>query len=156
MKEPLSLEPLFPDRSCGENLAVQLARRLREAIERRELAAGTRLLGTRQLANRLALGRNTVALAFEELAAQGYLETRGGAGTFVATIGVKPRARRTRQTWPLPARARRAASLRSYFGVARGSGPLRPGVPDLASFPEAVWTRFARKVLEDHRKKDNK
>ena len=151
MKEPLSLETLFPDRSCGENLAVQLARRLREAIEGRELTTGTRLLGTRQLANRLGLGRNTVALAFEELAAQGYLETRAGAGTFVATIGVTQRAQRTRQTWPQPARARRAASLRSYFSVARGSGPLRPGVPDLASFPQAAWTRCARKALDIYR-----
>ena len=55
MKEPLFLEPLFPDRSSGENLAVQLARRLRDAIERRELAPGMRLLGTRQLASRLGL-----------------------------------------------------------------------------------------------------
>ncbi|MGB7016148.1 MAG: GntR family transcriptional regulator, partial [Candidatus Cybelea sp.] len=78
MKEPLFLEPLFPDRSSGENLAVQLARRLRDAIERRELAPGMRLLGTRQLASRLGLGRNTVALAFEELTAQGYLEARAG------------------------------------------------------------------------------
>ena len=147
MKEPVFLEPLFPDRSSGENLAVQLARRLRDAIERRELAPGTRLLGTRQLASRLGLGRNTVALAFEELTAQGYLEARAGAGTFVASIGLKQRARRSRQTWPQPARARRAASLRSYFGVARGSGPLRPGVPDLAAFPHATWMRCARKAL---------
>lgn len=151
MREPLSLEPLFPDRSTGENLAVQLARRLRDAIERRELAAGTRLLGTRQLANRLGLGRNTVALAYEELAAQGYLEARAGAGTFVALIGARARPRRTRRTWPQPASARRAASLRSYFGVARGSGPLRPGVPDLASFPETAWTRCARKALDVYR-----
>ncbi|MFY9632347.1 MAG: PLP-dependent aminotransferase family protein [Candidatus Cybelea sp.] len=147
MKEPLFLEPLFPDRSSGENLAVQLARRLRDAIERRELAPGMRLLGTRQLASRLGLGRNTVALAFEELTAQGYLEARAGAGTFVASIGLKQRARRPRQTWPQPARARRAASLRSYFGVARGSGPLRPGVPDLAGFPHATWMRCAREAL---------
>ena len=52
MEEPLDLEPLFPDRAAGENLAVQLARRLREAIDAGALPAGARLLGTRQLAKR--------------------------------------------------------------------------------------------------------
>ncbi|HEX3368173.1 MAG TPA: PLP-dependent aminotransferase family protein [Candidatus Cybelea sp.] len=152
MKEPLYLEPLFPERSSGENLAVQLARRLRDAVESRELAAGTKLLGSRQLAKRLGLARNTVALAYEELTAQGYFETRVGAGTFVAAIGAGARAARLPQTSPRPARASRAASLRSHFGVARGSGALRPGVPDLSSFPHAAWTRSARRALDVYRR----
>ncbi|MGA8099075.1 MAG: winged helix-turn-helix domain-containing protein, partial [Candidatus Cybelea sp.] len=87
VREPLSLEPLFPDRRSGEQLCVQLTRRLRSAIESGAFPIGTRLLGTRQLAKRLGLGRNTVALAFEQLTAEGYLATRTGSGTVVAAAG---------------------------------------------------------------------
>src|SRR5215469_123780 len=91
MREPLRLEPLFPDRSTGEPLTVQLVRRLREAIEAGSLAPGTKMLGSRQLAKRLGLVRNSVALAFEQLTAEGYLEARSGSGTFVAASGLERR-----------------------------------------------------------------
>jgi GntR family transcriptional regulator/MocR family aminotransferase len=147
MKEPVSLEPLFPDRGSGENLAVQLTRRLRDAIQRGMIRSGTRLLGSRQLAKRLGLGRNTVALAFEQLVAEGYLDARGGAGTFVAAVGARPSPRKIDAIRPPPARARKTTSLRSHFGAATGAGPLRPGMPDLSRFPAAAWNRCARRAL---------
>ncbi|MBV8196727.1 MAG: PLP-dependent aminotransferase family protein [Candidatus Eremiobacteraeota bacterium] len=129
---------------------MQLARRLRTAIEAGTLHAGTKLLGTRQLALRLGLGRNTVGLAFEQLLAEGYLEARTGSGTFVAAIGEKRRAHRAGSNRALPASARKAASLRRYFGIAAGSGPLRPGTPDLSSFPTPAWKRCARRALQTY------
>src|SRR5580704_2159811 len=148
VKEPLAVEPLFPDRSSGENLAIQLARRLREGIEGGSLRAGTRLLGSRQLAKRLGLGRNTVALAFDQLTAEGYLDARKGAGTFVAAIAVPRRPRRSGAERPQPSRVRRAMASRAYFAIATGSGPLRPGMPDLSRFPAATWKRCARLALD--------
>jgi len=148
MREPLySLEPLFPNRLSGENLAVQLARRLREAVESGALPLGTRLLGSRELAKRLGLGRNTVALAFEQLTAEGYFETQQGAGTFVAASHRKPLRSSASSPRPKSSRAARAASLRGYFSIAKGAGPLRPGMPDLAKFPAASWNRSAKKAL---------
>src|SRR5215469_3918005 len=102
MREPLRLEPLFPDRSTGEPLAVQLVRRLREAIEAGSLTPGTKMLGSRELAKRLGLGRNTVALAFEQLTAEGYLEARSGSGTFVAASGIDRRRKQKPADLPLP------------------------------------------------------
>jgi GntR family transcriptional regulator/MocR family aminotransferase len=147
MKEPVYLEPLFPNRGWGENLAVQLARRLRDTIERGMLRTGTRLLGSRQLAKRLGLGRNTVALAFEQLVAEGYLDARGGAGTFVAAVNARPSIRKVDAVRPAPARARKTTSLRAYFGAATGVGPLRPGMPDLSKFPASAWKQCARRAL---------
>lgn len=147
MKEPDYLEPLFPERRSGENLAVQLARRLRDAIERGVLRNGTRLLGTRQLAKRLGLGRNTVALAFEQLAAEGYLDARGGAGTFVAAVAARPSTRKVDTGRLAPPRARKTASLRAYFDAATGAGPLRPGMPDLSKFPGSAWKQCSRRAL---------
>jgi GntR family transcriptional regulator / MocR family aminotransferase len=147
MREPLSIEPLFPDRESGENLAAQLARRLRHAIEQGTIRSGTRLLGSRQLAKRLGLGRNTVTLAFEQLIAEGYLDARGGAGTFVAVVDTQRSTRKLDVIRPAPARARETASLRAYFSAATGAGALRPGMPDLSRFPFATWRRCARRAL---------
>jgi GntR family transcriptional regulator / MocR family aminotransferase len=149
MREPLRLEPLFPDRSTGEPLAVQLVRRLREAIEGGGLAPGTKMLGSRQLAKRLGLGRNTVALAFEQLTAEGYLEARSGSGTFVASTAFEKRLERTHADRPAPETARRIGDVRLHFETAAGEGPLRPGMPALALFPETIWRRLARRALDD-------
>ncbi len=148
MREPLGLEPLFPDRATGEPLAVQLARRLRESIEAGTLTPGTKMLGSRQLATRLGLGRNTVALAFEQLTAEGYLEARSGSGTFVAASGVEGRQQEPHADFPAPDGARRIGALRAHFETAAGEGPLRPGMPALALFPTSSWRRAARRALD--------
>jgi len=63
---------------------VQLARGLRSAILSNELPAGSRVPGTRALAGDLQLSRNVVLAAYEQLLAEGYLETRPKSGTYVA------------------------------------------------------------------------
>src|ERR1700726_3248506 len=56
----------------------------RDAIVERRLRAGERLPSTRQLAAELRISRMPVLIAFEQLLAEGYFESRVGAGTFVA------------------------------------------------------------------------
>ena len=148
MAEPLLLEPLFPDRTSGETLAAQLVRRLRSSIESGAIAPGTRMLGTRQLARRLGLGRNTVALVYEQLLSEGYFESRRGSGTFVSGAAFARSAPVTTQTAVAsPDRAARIAALRDRFTYATGDGPLRPGMPAVALFPVAAWKRAARRAL---------
>ena len=72
MIEPIDLEPLFPDRASGEGLGAQLLRRLRGAVESGFFPAGSRLLPSRELAQRLGVSRNTVITALEQLIAEGY------------------------------------------------------------------------------------
>ena len=147
MKEPLRLEPLFPDRHSGEPLVLQLTRKLRLAIEAGALPPGTKVQGTRELARRLGLGRNTVAIAFEQLIAEGYLEARVGSGTFVARPMLSQPSKTQVTRTAKPTQADRIASLRSSFNIAAGSGPLRPGMPALDLFPLRVWKRCARRAL---------
>src|ERR1700709_2505183 len=59
---------------------------LRAAIRDGRLAAGTRLPSTRALAGGLGLSRRTVVRAFAQLTAEGSLESRHGAGTWVAEL----------------------------------------------------------------------
>jgi GntR family transcriptional regulator / MocR family aminotransferase len=104
---------------------------LRAAVRDGRLRSGTRLPPSRALAADLGLARNSVADAYRQLVAEGWLTARTGAGTWVASHAV-------------PAQ-------RPPAGVARPARPprydLRPGVPDLSAFPQRAWLAAARAAL---------
>ena len=83
---------------------------LRAAIREGRLAAGTRLPSTRALAGDLGLSRGTVVEAFAQLAAEGYLDARHGAGTWVADSRSGASAARAPSRRPSRSRARRASA----------------------------------------------
>ena len=68
------------------NLQQQICRALRSAIEVGGLQANSRLSPSRVFAEEHGVSRNTVTAAYDQLCAEGYLEARKGAGTFVADI----------------------------------------------------------------------
>jgi DNA-binding GntR family transcriptional regulator len=72
------------DRTSRIPLHRQIAAALRHAIEAGEIAGGTRLPSTRALAKTLAISRNTVLTAYDELAADGIVSGRRGSGTRVS------------------------------------------------------------------------
>lgn len=145
---PIDLEPLFPDRSSPEPINAQLVRRLRNAIESGAIPARTRLLPSRVLADRLGVARNTITFALDQLVAEGYLEARVGAGTFVSDTVVRP-VRRSPSPRSAPKRARAYASLKeSFASIASARGPLRPGMPDVRTFPRRSWSLASRASLD--------
>ena len=65
----------------------QIYRAFRNDILSLALSPGERVPSTRALAGLLKVSRNTAVLAYEQLLAEGYLETRvGAAGTVVAPV----------------------------------------------------------------------
>ena len=76
--------PIELDRRSSEPLYRQVAASLRRAIDDGRLRPGQRVASVRLLAGQLGLGRLTVATAYEQLAAEGYLVGRVGFGTIVA------------------------------------------------------------------------
>jgi GntR family transcriptional regulator len=79
-------------------LYAQIAGRLRVAIAAVELRAGDALPSVRNLAARLRVNPATVVQAYRDLEAEGFVEMRQGAGTFVREVVPERRAReRTRQ-----------------------------------------------------------
>ena len=66
-----------------EQLRVQLVTQVQSG----ELSAGTRIPTVRKLAEDLGLAPNTVARAYRELEADGFIETRGRNGSFVSAQG---------------------------------------------------------------------
>ncbi|MEW2468417.1 PLP-dependent aminotransferase family protein [Streptomyces sp. NPDC046994] len=123
----LHLEPTGPGGRKG------LTSALREAVRTGRLAQGTRLPSSRSLAADLGIARNTVADAYADLVAEGWLVARQGSGTRVAE--------RTSPEPPVTPAARRPRER------GRPVHDLQPGTPDLASFPRAAWLRAARRAL---------
>ena len=72
------------DRAAREPASAQLKTAVRRLIDTGALGPGERLPTVRAFAADLCVVPNTVARAYRELEAEGYLVGRGRAGTFVA------------------------------------------------------------------------
>lgn len=116
-------------------LRAALMRALRDAVRTGRLAPGTRLPSSRSLAADLGIARNTVADAYAELVAEGWLQARQGSGTRVAE---RARPRRTPPVRRTPAQRGRQDPPRY---------DLTPGTPDVSAFPRTAWLAAARRAL---------
>jgi GntR family transcriptional regulator/MocR family aminotransferase len=126
------------------DLAASIYRQLHDAILDGRLRPGERLPPTRELAGRLDVARNTVVVAYERLTAEGFLDARVGAGTYVAHPMAVARARRRRSAPAGDVRPRKVwesvATMRT--GVPDPAYDFRVGVPDADLFPLATWRRL--------------
>lgn len=120
------------DRRGDLPLHEQLERALRDAIRDGRLQAGAPLPSSRGLAAELRVSRGVVTTAYDQLAAEGYLQTRQGAPVRVAR-GVRAQAARP----PAP-------SLLPQFAY-----DFSPGLPDLAGFPRDRWLRSVRSAWRE-------
>lgn len=150
---PAHLASLALDPSAAEPLYRQLYFAIRDAILTGRLVPGARLPASRTLARDLAVSRNTVMAAFEQLAAEGYLGGRVGAGSFVSRrLPEEALTARACLTPPRPTPAPApgpSARGRTLVRLARPSvrpRPFAPGLPELAAFP---FEDFAR-LLQRH------
>ncbi len=115
------------DRDGPEPMYEQLERTLRDAIRTGRVPAGSRLPSSRALAAELGISRGVITSAYEQLAAEGYLESRQGAPVRVAG-GIRTQPPRS----PAP-------PLEPKFAY-----DFTPGLPDLAGFPRDRWLRSVR------------
>lgn len=114
-------------RAPGQNRAGGGAAR---AVQTRRLAPGTRLPSSRSLAADLGIARNTVADAYGQLVAEGWLIALQGSGTRVADAA---------RLSPAP-----PATTRSSTRPRQARYDLRAGLPDLSAFPRTGWLSAAR------------
>ncbi|SFR26996.1 transcriptional regulator, GntR family [Lentzea waywayandensis] len=103
---------------------------LRRAIRDGRLLPGTRLPSSRDLAAQLEVARGTVTSAYTQLVAEGYLTSRRGSGTTVASLGP-------------------AGSCGVPEPPLRWRYNLRPGLPALGAFPRAEWVAAHRSALAE-------
>jgi GntR family transcriptional regulator / MocR family aminotransferase len=141
---------LHLDARKSSPLHRQLYAEIRSAVLSGRLAAGARLPSTRSLAADLGVSRNTVAGAFDQLMAEGYLEGRVGAGTFVTDMGggrVTAAVVKDVGAVRLSVRGERLADTRiSESKEVATARAFRPGVPALDAFPRELWARMSARV----------
>jgi GntR family transcriptional regulator/MocR family aminotransferase len=124
--------------------ASRIYRQIRAAVLDGRLRPGDRLPPTRDLAAGLGVARNTVAVAYERLTAEGFLTARVGAGTFVGTAAVGGGVRRPRPgVRPQPV----WDALLSDESTAPGTTNFAVGSPDGTLFPLATWRRLVSAEL---------
>lgn len=140
------------DRNAATPLQHQLCDALRGAILGGRLSPGSRLPPTRRLAGELGISRNTVTAAYEQLAAEGYLSGRAGAGSYVApSLPDSPLAVRPQDAGAAPrgiGLSRRGRELAALAGAAqqRPLRPFAPGIPAVDAFPYPLWARILGQV----------
>ncbi|KAF1042193.1 MAG: HTH-type transcriptional regulatory protein GabR [Herbaspirillum frisingense] len=144
--------------AAGEPYYRQIYGRLRTAVADGLLKPGDRIPSARALAAELGLARGTVESAYSLLAAEGYIESRGQAGTVVAAglrarhgAGDEPEAAGAPVTVaPYDADAASAADP----DAPSGPRPFQMGIPALDAFPRKIWARLAARAVRATRPAD--
>jgi GntR family transcriptional regulator / MocR family aminotransferase len=158
----MSKQETFQDlpltRPRGEKeLWLWLRDEIRNSILSSKLKRGTRMPSSRGLALQYQCSRGTVVTAFEHLHDEGYIETRKGAGTFVALTlpddllsvkrpGIQASNRASRAG--LSKRGKFTAEQVSPLPASRSVGKaFRAYEPAIDLFPVDLWSRIAGRVV---------
>ena len=130
---------------------VRIYHAVREAVLDGRLAPGDRVPAGRELARQLGVARGTVTAAYDRLVAEGFLEARPGAGTFVTSVPLA--ADETRRARPGAVRPLPLWDPKHEAAVprARRLHDLSIGLPDPALFPLEVWRRLVAEQLRRSR-----
>jgi GntR family transcriptional regulator/MocR family aminotransferase len=146
------------DAESGEPLHRQLYNELRTSILGGRLPTGCRLPASRELSQVTGLSRNTILSAYDQLIAEGYIVSRAGSGTYVATslpepvlnrLDMEPVAPAARGARPLSRVGERLSSqpFRRWPPVHNGPMLFRAGLPALDQFPMDLWRRLSDKHM---------
>jgi GntR family transcriptional regulator/MocR family aminotransferase len=150
------LPPITLDSRKKIPIYRQLYEWFRRAILDGQLRPGQRVPSTRGLAAELKVSRIPVSSAYEQLHAEGYLETFVGAGTCVARSipddALKPAYGKMRDSRQAPkSRGRRRISRRVTAMLMPPQswldnlGAFRVSLPALEHFPTVVWSKLVNR-----------
>lgn len=131
------LHPIGPlDTTAVSPYYRQLYDRIRAAIANGLLKPGDRIPSARALTKELGLARGTIETAYSLLAAEGYIQSRGQAGTIVSP-DLEADALASRPALP-PARLVSPTSFRPETIL-----PFQMGLPALDAFPRKIWAHLS-------------
>jgi GntR family transcriptional regulator / MocR family aminotransferase len=139
----------IPLSRAGEPLFRQVYKGLRQAILSGTLRPGERLPSTRDLAEQLDISRTVALLAYDQLLAEGFVEGRGGSGTYVSAR-LAGNAARGKANSARPRLSRFGAAAEATAAIV--DRPRRKpvamrydfvyGCSDLTTFPFEMWRRL--------------
>ena len=162
-RQRFPFESLHLDSAGPAPLYRQLEEQLRQAIWQGTLKTNAPLPASRQLASLLNIARNTVIRAYEQLAVEGFIQARPGAGHRVAEVlparaPSKVSARIDAPDKPepklSPRLSRRCATLarvNDFIGPQRHTSeplPFRAHLPDYKEFPANIWRQLYSRRLK--------
>lgn len=125
------------DRGSPIGIPEQLVRAVREAVATGVLRPGDPMVSSRALAEHLGLSRGTVVAAYDQLTAEGYLQTRPRSGAVIhAGIATQPTTPHTR---PTPTRPVAPAPTPPALDFV-------PGHENAAPLDDAAWRRAWREA----------
>jgi len=141
------------DHQSSVPLSIQLYEAVRRAILHGQLRPGTRLPSTRSLAEEYEVSRNTVVFAYEQLLAEGYVESKVGSGTCVARAipdelltvraAAMPARNRLSNRGPISMRGKLLSSKPiRLLTIPTPARPFQSGLPDTSAFPFKIWSRL--------------
>jgi len=148
------------DQKSATPIHRQIYESWREGILRGRFACETQVPSTRELAKTLGVARSTVTQAYEQLIAEGYLQTSHGAGTFVC--GVLPdsllrasrpqtRAKKAGPSLRLSDYGSRLQDDFDYPSKQTGHISFAHWWPDQSQFPSGIWRKLVSKQLRQWR-----
>ena len=148
--------PVLLDPKSRQSLQAQIYEQIRKLILGGRLKPGTPLPASRALAGQLGVSRNTVMLAYDRLAAEGYLQMREAIGTYVSfelpedcltakrlASAAETHAQDFSQRRPLAFEGRAQAVVNDK----RLAYDFWLGRPDPHSFPIKAWRRLINRAL---------
>lgn len=120
------------DASLKMSLQAQLLDTLRRIVSKSPHLVGARLPASRTLASELSISRTTVQAVYDQMISEGYLVTRQGSGTFIAS-----EITHLSQPQPIP---RPAGPTTAQWR------PFQTGLPDQTLLPHRQWARHLERA----------
>jgi GntR family transcriptional regulator/MocR family aminotransferase len=138
-------------RDNGTPLFRQIALQVRAAVLSGALRPGTRLPSSRAMASRLGVARASVVAAYEQLLAEGAVECRHGAGTFVSGDLIDLAGPR-RRVAARPARPRVPAPAQAFGDFERAAAsteerPFNTGRTLIDARTAEIWRRLTHRAV---------
>ncbi|MGE7761238.1 PLP-dependent aminotransferase family protein [Peribacillus sp. NPDC097895] len=125
------------DKKNKEALYLQLYKYFKAEIQNGQIKAGMKLPSKRKLAAHLGIGLNTVDTAYQQLMAEGYVESQLRKGFYAADLEpISP------VNEPLPVKAEMKGPHDERSKIDYNHGRV-----DVDSFPHAVWKRCLNNTL---------
>ena len=150
MFQPLEISVDLGRREGAPPVYRQIADQIRADVAAGRLRPGDRLPPIRALARQLGVNRDTVALAYDALAADGMVESTVGRGTFVRAGVVRAGDAPFRPVLaPAVERLLRFERARPNYGAAPDSVPMHAPIPDTSLYPVAEFRRALARTLAD-------
>ncbi len=129
------------DKSTAKPLYEQLYLGIKDAIIHKQIEVGTKLPSKKRLAEFLNISQTTIEIAYAQLMAEGYVESKPRIGFFVEEIDELPYIEKDLLNMPVEKVEKKIVQF-----------DFHPGKIDPDSFPFSLWRKYAKNLYDSSSK----